>query len=132
MSPRRPRLHRSRSLSQHSEGEVPTASSPAASFFGVEFPTGSLSPHATTGCNGEVFSSVFVRQAIGPLPPFDRDRSDESCSLIRDGGRHCLRQLITDAPFTADSTSTQVLKKPSFLFGDHIEDPAKLILTDEH
>ncbi|XP_020272139.1 GTPase-activating protein GYP7-like [Asparagus officinalis] len=104
----------------------------AAHLDAVEFPTGSLSPHATIGCSGEVFSSVSVRQAVGSLPQFDRDRSDESCSLIRDGGRHCLRRLITDAPFTTDSTSTQVLEKPSFLFGDHNEDPAKLILTDEH
>ncbi|XP_020242541.1 uncharacterized protein LOC109820756 [Asparagus officinalis] len=133
MSPRRPRPPRSRSRSQPSEEEVPTTSSPpAASFFGVEFPTGSLPPHATTGCSREVFSSASIRQAIGPLPQFDRDRSDESCRLIRDGGLHCLRQLITDASFTADSVSTRALKKPSFLFGDHIEDPAKLILTEEH
>ncbi|XP_020259032.1 uncharacterized protein LOC109835464 [Asparagus officinalis] len=133
MPPRRSRLPRSRSHSQPSEGEVPAASSPpAASFFGVEFPAGSLPPHANTGCSREVFSSASIRQAVSPLPQFDRDGSDESCRLIQDGGRHCLRQLITDASFTADSTSTQTLKKPGFLFGDHAEDPATLTLTDEH
>ena len=43
-----------------------------------------------------------------------------------------MRQLITDASFTPDSTSTQALKKPGFLFGDHTEDPATLTLTEEH
>ncbi|XP_020251009.1 uncharacterized protein LOC109828420, partial [Asparagus officinalis] len=132
MSPRRSRPRRSRSRSQHSEEEVPTTSSSAASFFGVEFPSGSLPPHANTGCSRGVFSSASLRQAVSPLPRFDRGRSDESCRLVREGGRHCLRQLITDATFTADSTSTQALQKPSFLFGDHVEDPAILTLEEEH
>ncbi|XP_020265152.1 uncharacterized protein LOC109840790 [Asparagus officinalis] len=105
---------------------------PFLCFVTVEFPSSSLPPHANTGCSREVFSSASIRQAVSPLPQFDRDRSDESCRLIREGGRHCLRQLITDASFTADSTSTQALRKPSFLFGDHVEDPATLTLTEEH
>ncbi|XP_020272473.1 uncharacterized protein LOC109847654 [Asparagus officinalis] len=132
MSPRRSRPRRSRSRSQHSEEEVPTTSSPAASFFGVEFPAGSLPPHANTGCSREVFSSATLRQAVGPLPRFDGDRPNDSCRSIQEGGRHCLRQLITDASFTPDSTSTQVLKKPGFLFGDHVRDPATLTLCEEH
>ncbi|XP_020251034.1 uncharacterized protein LOC109828452, partial [Asparagus officinalis] len=80
----------------------------------------------------EVFSSASARQIIDPLPQFDRDRSDEFCRLIKDGGRHCLRQLITDAPLTADATSTEALKKPGFLFGDRTEDPAALTLAEEH
>ncbi|XP_020263076.1 elongation factor 1-alpha-like [Asparagus officinalis] len=79
------------------------------------------------------FAVRDMRQtAVGPLPRFDGDRPNDSCRSIQEGGRHCLRQLITDASFTPDSTSTQVLKKPGFLFGDHVRDPATLTLCEEH
>ncbi|XP_020263338.1 uncharacterized protein LOC109839321 [Asparagus officinalis] len=37
-----------------------------------------------------------------------------------------------DAPFTANSISTQALERPNYLFGDSVEDPARLNLADEH
>ncbi|XP_020243304.1 uncharacterized protein LOC109821534 [Asparagus officinalis] len=132
MSPRHHRSSGSYPHSQHSEEEVPTTSFPADFSFRVEFPAGSLPAHANAGCSREVFSSTSIGQVISPFPQFDQDRSDDSCRLVREGGRHCLRQLITDATFTADSTSTQALQKPSFLFGDHVEDPAILTLGEEH
>ncbi|XP_020262898.1 uncharacterized protein LOC109838879 [Asparagus officinalis] len=132
MSPRRSRPSGSHPCSQHGMEEAPTTSSPVTSCFGVDFPGGSFPVHANTGCSREVFSSTSARRVVDPFPQFDRDRSDESCRLIRDGGRHCLRQLITDAPFTADATSTQALKKPDFLFGDHVEDPDTLTFSEEH
>ncbi|XP_020271020.1 uncharacterized protein LOC109846208 [Asparagus officinalis] len=98
----------------------------------IEFPADSLPPHATSGCSRESFASVVDRQVIGPTPQFDKSRSEEFYRLIRDGGRRLLHQLITDATFTEDSISTQALEKPGYLFGDHVEDPAKLILDDEH
>ncbi|XP_020249090.1 60S acidic ribosomal protein P0-like [Asparagus officinalis] len=49
----------------------------------VEFPTDSLSPHATTGRSGDVLSSVSARQAIGPLPRSNsRDRRMVSPEII--------------------------------------------------
>ncbi|XP_020250976.1 uncharacterized protein LOC109828374, partial [Asparagus officinalis] len=132
MSPRHHRSSGSYPHSQHSEEEAPTTSFPADFSFRVEFPAGSLPAHANAGCSREVFSSTSIGQVISPFPQFDQDRSDDSCRLVREGGRHCLRQLITDATFTADSTSTQALQKPSFLFGDHVEDPAILTLGEEH
>ena len=101
-------------------------------FVVVEFPVDSLPPHATSGCSGASFTSVVKRQPIGLTPQFEKSRSEEFCRLIRDRGCRSLCQLITDATFTEDSISTKVLEKPGYLFGDHVEDPAKLILDDKH
>ncbi|ONK56835.1 uncharacterized protein A4U43_C10F13590 [Asparagus officinalis] len=99
--------------------------------FLVEFLSREFSAHSVEGHCSEAYASTDEPIPVPVDPQFAPGVPEELSRLVRKGERHSLRQLITDAPLVKDPSSTHPLRKPDYLFGDSIEDPAAVFLGME-
>ncbi|ONK73454.1 uncharacterized protein A4U43_C04F31660 [Asparagus officinalis] len=97
-------------------------------YFSVEFLSREFSAHSVEGHCSEAYASTDEPIPVPVAPQFVPGVPEELPRLVRKGERHSLRQLITDAPLVKDPSSTHPLRKPDYLFGDSIEDPAVVFL----
>ncbi|ONK64087.1 uncharacterized protein A4U43_C07F21950 [Asparagus officinalis] len=119
-----PRSSRGRSPAMSADGAPPS--------YAVGYPSGSFPSHAIYGRRGEHYSNSNDPSPIPATPQFASDTSTEVAQVVREGGHRAIRQLITDAPFVKDASSTQPLRKSDFLFGDSVDDPEAVFIGAEH
>ncbi|ONK58099.1 uncharacterized protein A4U43_C09F8100 [Asparagus officinalis] len=115
-----PRSSRGRSPAMSADGAPPS--------YAVGYPSGSFPSHAIYGRRGEHYSNSNDPSPIPATPQFASDTSTEVAQVVREGGHRAIRQLITDAPFVKDASSTQPLRKSDFLFGDSVDDPEAVFI----
>ncbi|ONK72726.1 uncharacterized protein A4U43_C04F22500 [Asparagus officinalis] len=98
-------------------------------FTSVEFLPKAFNAHAVEGHCYEAYASTdepipVLTAPVPTAPQFAPGAPEELPQLIWKGECHTLRKLITDVPLVKDLSSTHLLRKLDYLFGDSVEDPA--------